>query len=128
MKLKVEKFGSFVKIIWMFELNWRRKSSYLLLLLDIIRNVCFHWCAKCNVKDRKNMWHSLFRLNPSIPCLICGDFVSDYENFRGMPFSKKAKLEFRDFISANYLYIMPNQGSTFTWFVDRDGVCMREVG
>lgn len=54
--------------------------------------------------------------------------VSDYENFRGMPFSKKAKLEFRDFISDNYLYIMPNQGSTFTWFVDRDGVCTREVG
>lgn len=45
MKLKVEKFGSFVKIIWMFELNWRRKSPYLLLLLDIIRNVCFHWCV-----------------------------------------------------------------------------------
>lgn len=51
---------------------------------------------------------------------------NDKEKYGGQSFSKKEKLEFRDFIADNSLYTLPYQGTPYTWFCKKGGECLCE--
>lgn len=51
---------------------------------------------------------------------------NDKDKYGGQSFSKKEKLEFRDFIADNSLYTLPYQGTPYTWFCKKGGECLCE--